>query len=1604
MRGAALASGDVEARIDRLLESGDSGARNAELEAGEIFGRFTRAFLKGAGERVFRTHTSEGLLTASRTAFAFAASRAAGEQLVRLSSPAELPGRSVIEILQDDRPFLVDTVRLFLRSYHLREQLLLHPTLPVTRNTQGVLDSVASIAEADVQRAILESFIYVEVFPRLDDARSQELTTRLREVMHWVANVTADHARMIQAVREIEANVEFAGHADGVTADRVAKICRFLDWLVEDHFVLMGVRHYDVRTVDGALTVAIRRDSGLGMWRDDHTSRFREVQRGADLPVGLLRAIEDPRIIQISKGWVESRIHRAGRLDRIFVKEHDEAGNISGFHTISGLFTFRALRTPSSQLPLLAERLEQILESERAPVGSHRHKALVTAFDSAPMEFLFGADVGHNATLVREIVEAEGAEEPSVVLQTDAGGRSFYAAIIMPRERYGEALRRGIRRLFELSPSVGYIDDRVSFLEEGTALIHFFCTLTSGDAPETERLEREVRRLASRWDDGLTDELIREYGPTEGGELAARYVDAFPEGLHMTTHPADALRDVVGLEALHRNGDAQIALFFERAQSKPETTMLRIYLHEARLLSDLLPIIDHFGIEVSDARLTHIAALDRPAASMHALHVLPLGGDQADLDGLVQRLGDALRAVLSGVVPSDMLNAMVLSAGLDWRQVDLLRSHIEYFNQIQVGLTRHFMCEAMLQNPLAARLLIAYHEARFAPGQTACVRDDREQELRVDFARYRDRVESLNEDRALGAIFELIHATLRTNFFATIDGTHRIAMKLDPSTLTDLLPPYPYREIFVHGPGFSGIHLRGGPVARGGLRWSDRLDDFRTEIIGLMRTQQLKNGLIVPVGAKGGFVLHTMGLTPQQARAEADAKYEIFISALLDVTDNVDAQGRVTSPPGVVCRDGDDPYLVVAADKGTAHLSDTANAIALRRAFWLGDAFASGGSVGYDHKKYAITARGAWECVRHHFEELEIDPEVDVYRVVGIGDMSGDVFGNGLLLMRNAMLIAAFDHRHIFIDPDPDPQVAWKERKRLFDLPRSSWSDYDVQLISRGGGVFSRSAKRIEVSTQAREKLGLDAATTTGPDLVRAILSAPVDLLWNGGIGTYVKASYESHFEAGDRSNDAVRIDARSLRARVVGEGGNLGLTQASRVEAALAGIRLDSDAIHNSAGVDLSDHEVNFKILLAPLVQSGALSDEMRSARLFEVADAACESVLSHNRAQSLAISLDEVRSRRDLEPFRWAIEMLCGAPDASPAELRLPDKSTLELRHAADLGLTRPEIAVLLGLAKLDLRLSLATDPLVDSPGLESLFRDYFPPALRGAFPDALPGHRLRRQVTALAVANRIVDAGGVSAISNLVARRGIGIPTAAAAWLTADEILDGARQRLSLLALRGRVSCDAIYEALLVLDEAVRDVARYLIAEDLTALSRERAQAWREDLFNLSDHLADFLSSGERVRFAKRLAGLVDAGIPADLAGVLAGGPLADRGLNIIRLVESTDRSPLELAAAYARLGDQSGINRVYQSLPLARSADDWDRILLIDLRTEILSLQRDLTESAVAGQSGDALAAVDAFLREHEAAIERARALEPGARAARSASALAVVAQALMRLRE
>jgi glutamate dehydrogenase len=1559
--------------------AGQSGARSAELDA------FVEALMRDVDRRLWVTRGGRGLAALAWRMFEFAHDRKS-ELSLRVWNPPDTPGRTAIEVAQLDRPFLVDTTRLLLREEGLREECFVHPVLRVDRAGGGFA----------LGKGPRESVVYVEVAPRV--AEPEKLEAELRRRFDALAAITDDHRRMLRLVREVEANVELAGQSVPGAAERADKIRRFLGWLAKDNFVLMGARRYALTaSASGTQRVTLRQGSGLGLFRDDSGSRFAEGREGAAIPEEIREQLADSRLILIGKSRIPSLVHRAGRLDRVFVKEHDERGELSGFTVVCGLFTHRALRTPGSQIPLLYERLTAILADKETAPDSHRHKAIVSAFDQTPAEFLLASHPDACARVIEEIVAAEGSDESQLVLSLDANRRSLYAVVVLPRYRFREELRGALESVLTAHYGALHVDSRTTFIEEDTALIHFFATPAGALLPEVppERLARAVHEKTAAWIDRTAEALRERLGAEAGSELGAFYDDAFGEPYRVDTHPLDAARDIVALEALHAHGgEPQFALYNET--DAPHDTLLKIFLAQPRLLSELLPIVDRFGIQVIDARREPVRAANRPAATIVALRIVSLG-DQPDLDALAPRLADALRVVLGGTTPDDALSGLVLNAGLDWREVDLLRLYVAYFAQIQGVLTAAYLETTLLGNPVAARLALAYFRARLDPS-LAGDRDAHAARVRAEFERYRARIPSLSEDRALAGIFALIEATLRTSYFAE-RASYRLSAKLDATAIAELEAPRPYREIVVSGPGFFGIHIRGGPIARGGLRFSDRPGDLRTEILGLMRTQMLKNGIIVPVGAKGGFVVFPPPVSPAEARARGDAKYREFIAGLLDVTDNVGARGEIAPPAGVLRRDGDDPYLVVAADKGTAHLSDTANAVAAERGFWLGDAFASGGSAGYDHKKYAITARGAWECAKHHFAELGVDPEKSAFTTVGIGDMSGDVFGNGLLLMRRAKLLAAFDHRHVFLDPDPDPEAAWQERKRLFDKPRSSWADYDPARISAGGGVYPRDASRIALSPAARAMLGIEASEASGEAVIRAALRMSVDLLWNGGIGTYVKSAEELHADVRDRANDAVRVDARELRARVVAEGGNLGFTQEARGEAALAGVRIEMDSIDNSAGVDLSDHEVNLKIALAPLLASGALTTEQRDALLLALADETCERVLAHNRAQALVLSLDERRAKLDREGFAWAAEFLCKAEGMSAAQGKLPDGAALEARG---LGLLRPELAWLLGLSKLHLQRALLAAPSWQLPAFaQHLYDEYFPARLARAHPRALAEHRLRREIGAMVVTNRLIDSGGVALIPLLCRELEADTHVVANALLLAHEILAGldVRERV----LKSRAERDAVYDALLVQDRALRGVARLLVRRGIAAPARERVLRWRSELAELRALRADLPARSALTRGDDLIAHFGQRGFADELARDVASASVADHGVSMLLVGEQTSAPLSQVAIAYTTLGERTGLNFAYERIARAWPSDSWDRVELELLRGELIDLHAGLCSDVLRATPTDAAGGVQRFLAERAPLLARIDELQKRALTSDRPSALAAVTKALQKLR-
>jgi glutamate dehydrogenase len=1181
-------------------------------------------------------------------------------------------------------------------------------------------------------------------------------------------------------------------------------------------------------------------------------------------------------------------------------------------------------------------------------------------FNSVPRDELLASTLDDIHALMTAIRAADDHGGMRLVCRPDAVRRGLFAVVLVPRARFSTELHARVSAVLRQQFGA-LLHEHLALDERPVARLHYHCTASPEVLahPPITALQESLDTLLRTWDDELCEVLARSGLRSDAERLAARYARALPTAYKASTSVDDAARDIRSLEALSNSGRAQIHLCAAgRAETPPYA--LKLYLaDEALVLSDFVPVLENLGLRVLGQDVVALKLPETRSACIHTFAIAP--ATAADPMAAASHIADALHAWRAGEVQNDRLNTLILTAGLGWRSVDLLRAYVEYAHQAALG-GRETLIESLTANPASAARLFHYFASKFDPAASPLAAAERDggpvAEARAHYLAGLDAVQSLAHDRLLRAFGDAVGATVRANFFAAA-VTDAIALKFDCARLSQLAPPRPAIETWVHGAHMDGVHMRSGRVARGGIRASDRPDDFRTEILGLMRTQVVKNAVIVPVGGKGGFVLsgRAAGAAPEPARVEA--AYRVFIEALLSITDNR-TKGESVPPPGQLVYDEPDPYLVVAADKGTATLSDAANEIAIAHGYWLGDAFASGGHNGYDHKRLGITARGAWECARQHFRELGRDLDHETVTVAGIGDMSGDVFGNGLLRSRRLRLLAAFDHRDIFLDPDPDPEISFLERERLFRLPRSSWRDYAAASFSRGGGVHRRAAKSIQLSPEARVLLGLDAPVASGEAVVRAILRLPVDLFWNGGIGTYVKASDERHIEVADSANDAVRIDASELRATVVVEGGNLGFTQRARIEYALGGGRINTDAIDNSGGVDLSDHEVNLKIALQPLLADGELTADARNALLVELADAVCDAVLAHTRHQALALGRDQLRSRTRLAPFRDLISILEAEAGLERQLAQLPSREILRARRGTFLGLTRSELAVLMAHTKLDLQHRVLQSPLCDDPELESYLSGYFPTALLERFPAAVRRHPLRREIIAVGLAADLIDTMGMTFLVSAVHDTGHEVLEVVRAWSAAREIIGAAAVRDELGAVRARLTPEAEQRAALTLAGALERAAFWLVQRQPPGIPlAELIGHFREPVATLLASWPERLTADGRSTHQAAVAALAESGVDAAMAQRLVSLNRVDEALEISYLARAGS-VPLPVAAeAYIQTGALLDLDWLRGVLPSALTGEDrWEPRARASLLEALLDIHRQLAFQVLGHRHGGA----------------------------------------------
>ena len=1525
-----------------------------------------------------------------------AARRAPGEAKVTVRNPeAPADGWSspytVLEIVSDDMPFLVDSVTMELSRQGYAIELIIHPVMRVVRDAEGVLTDVLAPGDgaAGVQA---ESVIHAEVQRESDSDRLAVLHAGidlvLEEVRAAVEDWGAMRARTTQLAAELQRRSPPCEH-------RLLQECQaFLRWLAQDNFTFLGYREYELS--DGGELRAVA-GTGLGILRGAAAQQSKRLSDRA------LAEAHSPSPLVLSKANSRARVHRPSYLDYIGVKRFADDGTVIGERRFLGLYASTAYHSSPQQIPLLRDKVARILAAAAFPPDSHDAKGLIDILESLPRDLLLQIDTDELFAMAMGILGLGERQRVRLFVSRDRLDRFVACTLCMPRERFNTENGRRASAILQQAFGGDQVDWRLQLSESVVVRVDYVVHCPDGvaDTDDVGALEDRIAEVTRAWGDDLRAALIAGHGERRGIELHAEYATAFP-GTYRADSPAGvAVADIDRIGALRSSDRPIIAVHRRPGEEQP---MVRCKLLSASpvSLSDVVPTFEHMGARVVDERPYEIRPRD---ADPVWIYDFGLSCDPEQLARAGEEFSAAFLGVWTGELEDDRLNALVMLAGLTGRQITVLRAVLRYLRQAAIAFSDAYMISTLLGNPEIATRLVGLFEARFDPD----VQDRADaQRLREELEAAIDRVASLDADRILSSVLAVLGAMLRTNYYRARVGSESgyLSFKLDPARLEMLPLPRPRYEIFVYSPRVEGIHLRGGRVARGGLRWSDRREDFRTEVLALMKAQMVKNALIVPVGSKGGFVVKrertgSISGSREAALQEGIDCYRTFLRGLLDLTDNYVGE-EIVAPERVVRYDEDDPYLVVAADKGTARFSDIANQVSDEYAFWLGDAFASGGSHGYDHKAMGITARGAWESVKRHFRELGVNVAGEDITVVGIGDMSGDVFGNGMLRSPHIRLLAAFNHAHVFLDPDPDAAAGYAERRRLFGLPRSSWSDYDPAAISEGGGVYARTVKSIPISPQVREALAIDAQRLSPAELISHILRAPVDLLYNGGVGTYVKARSETHAEVGDRANDPLRVDGEQLRCRVVAEGGNLGLTQRGRIEYALrggseqAGGQINTDAIDNVAGVNCSDHEVNIKILLGDLIDSGELPADQRDPVLRSMTDAVSEEVLygSYTQTQALSISRHQAVAMREVHArlLRW-LEHSIGVDREIEV---LPSDETLAQRRVERRGLVAPELATLMAHCKIALYEELLESDLPDDPYLLGDLERYFPAPLGtgSASADRAPTgtegaerytgqireHRLRRELIATIVANQLVDRGGISFAFRLHEETGIAAPQLARAFAVAREVF-GMRDFWDAVEdLDNRIEAGTqlsmLIEARRLVERATRWLGRSRARAEIDVT--ETAELFAAGARELYAALPDVLSGHDRETYDARLAELTEAGVVPELARrVAAMGAL----LSVFDIVEdaAAARCPQELATrVYFGVGSRLGLDWLRDRILDLPRADRWQALARSALRDDLYELHRSLTREVLAGAGGhDAQAAIEAWLEHNAELVARAQ---------------------------
>ncbi len=1541
-----------DALISRIIAA----AKVKAPDLSAIIDNFVRLYYDGVSPEDLREHDPETLAASALAHFQLGNTRGNQRFVLRIFNPtlARDGWRSTHTIIQTvsmDVPFLVDSASLCIQRRHLTIHQTIYPVLRLKRDSHGILLKVHTQGKSS--NNLNESFISIEISKVTDPNQLEKLTRDLNNTFRDVMAAVDDWRLMRDKAASIASRL-LPGTLP-LDPDEVEEGRQFLNWLVDNNFTFLGYREYRLEPQGQKLALVQVPDTGLGIL---HGSS--KESKPLLLPSALRKRALAEEFAIITKANSRSTVHRSAYLDYIGIKRYNQQGRICGEYRFLGLFTSPVYIHSPLEIPIVRRKIYNVLERIGYDPSGHAGKSAAQVLQTLPRDELFQASEQELFNITTGILQMQERPQVRLFIRHDAFGRFYSCLIYVPRDRYNSGVRERMQSILGEALKAREIETFVHMDESILARIHMILHTRPWQHSRIghKKLERELAEATRTWTDTLRVSLIKRHGERRGIEVFNTWGKFIPVAYQDDVTPDKAPHDIHYLERLSESNPFDISLY--RSGNNPENVFhIKIFSREQPIIiSDALPLMENMGMRVIAERPYQIELKDASVYWIHDFEVLTRVATPTRVENDSQRFREAFLAIWRGDAENDGLNNLILDAGMDWRQIWVIRAYEKYLLQTGMPFGERYVEQILSENPVVSRLAFELFEACFDPSVTAPRREEKVKNINQALDRKLDQLSGQDEDRILRALVGFIRATLRTNYFMR---SHRgkynpyLSFKLDSGQIPELPLPKPLYEIFVYAPHVEGIHLRGGKIARGGLRWSDRKADYRTEVLGLMKAQTVKNTMIVPVGAKGGFIAKCLPANGDRDAILTEVKhcYRDFIRGLLDISDNI-IDDKIIHPDQVIRYDEDDPYLVVAADKGTASFSDLANEIAADYGFWLGDAFASGGSVGYDHKQLAITAKGAWTSARRLFGEFGIDPEADKISVIGIGDMSGDVFGNGMLQSRTIQLKAAFDHRHIFIDPNPDTELSYRERERLFHLERSSWSDYDRKLLSEGGGIYPRSAKYIQVSKQARKSLSLTKSKYRPQELIHEILQAPVDLFWNGGIGTYVKATSESHLDVGDRTNDAVRINGKDLRCKVVIEGGNLGITQLGRIEYALHGGHVTTDFIDNSAGVDCSDHEVNIKIFLNQLKLRGKLRESERRKLLFEMTPQVTKSVLRDNYLKALALSVAEAQSQNQINEHAHLLRTLEQKGTLDRKLEYLPSEDEIIERRASKQGFTRPELAVLLAYAKITVKNSLDLNELAKDEYLSRELIDYFPELLRPRFLKRNTEHPLRNAIIGTAITNSMINRMGFNFPFWIQETTGASISSVARAYTIARDSLNMLDFWCGLEALPIHSHSKVQVNLITLSDHLVRYATRWLIEHgygnaDILETVKKFKPATRELLTLLPDILPPRLQE----QYQKTCATYADEIIPKEIQQLAAAIPALYTVFDIHMVAEKTGKGIRDAAKAYFHLGSVLGLDWLKEQIQSLPTDDHWKTLSRATLRERLYAQQRRLTIDTLTG---------------------------------------------------